>query len=70
MLDQVSSRSLKDEQEGSIEDFQEENLLKKTIVGHAKAQVGGLECVPGAQVGSACTVFIANVFVCFKFLLH
>jgi hypothetical protein len=50
MLDQVSSRSLKDEREGSIEDFQEENLLRKTIVGHAKAQVRGLECMPDVQV--------------------
>ncbi len=70
MLDQVSSRSLKDEKEGSIEDFQEENLLRKTIVRHAKAQVSGLECVPGAQIGSACAVSIDNVFVCFKFPLH
>jgi hypothetical protein len=28
MLDQGSSRSLKDEKEGSIEDFQDKNLLR------------------------------------------
>ncbi len=50
MLDQVSSRSLKDEKEGSIEDFQEENLLRKTFVGQAKAQVTCFKCVPGAQI--------------------
>ncbi len=43
MLDYVSSRSLKDEKEGSTEDFKEENLLRKTIVRHAKAQVKGLD---------------------------
>jgi hypothetical protein len=70
MLDQVSSRSLKDEKEGLIEDFQEEDLMRKTIVGYAKAQVKGLEHVPGVQVGSACAASIDNVFVCFKFPLH